>query len=133
MALMDLNERLQKYSDELFFGKWKLDGATPDEALLGKGKFGRVYAVYCEEMDRTGHLARYSSAIKLIAIDEQNLSLSPNASREEAAGEAQGRTGYLPARDRDHEEARGREATSPTFRTARSFRARTRSCRAGTC
>lgn len=29
-----------------------------------------------------GHLARYSSAIKLIAIDEQNLSLSPNASRE---------------------------------------------------
>lgn len=82
MALMDLNERLQKYSDELFFGKWKLDGATPDEALLGKGKFGRVYAVYCEEMDRTGHLARYSSAIKLIAIDEQNLSLSPNASRE---------------------------------------------------
>ena len=82
MALMDLNERLQKYSDELFFGKWKLDGATPDEALLGKGKFGRVYAVYREEMDRTGHLARYSSAIKLIAIDEQNLSLSPNASRE---------------------------------------------------
>ena len=68
--MADLNERLIKYNEELFFGQWKLDGATPDQALLGKGSFGRVYSVYREETDSAGRQCRYSAAIKVIPIDE---------------------------------------------------------------
>lgn len=37
ITLAGLNERLMKYNKGLFFGKWRLDGKTPDEALLGRG------------------------------------------------------------------------------------------------
>ena len=58
-------------------GKWHLDGATLEEAYLGRGSFGRVYKIYCEERDSRGGRERYYNALKFLAIDAAN-SQDPN-------------------------------------------------------
>lgn len=79
--MSDLYERLLTYNEKLFFGQWRLDGATPDEALLGKGSFGRVFGVYREETDSAGALVRYTAAIKVIPIDDVNLRIQRDMNR----------------------------------------------------
>ena len=80
--MTDLNERLLQYNDHMFFGQWRLDGETPEAALLGKGSFGRVYSVYRVEKDSFGKQIRYMAAVKVIAIDEVNLRLSATMDKE---------------------------------------------------
>ncbi len=80
--MADLNQRLMKYNEETFFGQWRLDGATPDAALLGKGSFGRVYSVYREERDSSGHMSRYTAAIKVIPIEEATCIRAKDADRD---------------------------------------------------
>lgn len=82
MTLAGLNERLMKYNEGLLFGKWRLDGETPDKALLGRGSYGRVYSIYREEKDSTGSVCRYSAALKVIPIDEETVCPNSSASRE---------------------------------------------------
>lgn len=82
MTLAGLNERLMKYNEGLFFGKWRLDGETPDKALLGRGSYGRVYSIYREEKDSTGSVCRYSAALKVIPIDEETVCPNSSAGRE---------------------------------------------------
>jgi len=79
----DLNERLISYNKRMFFGQWRLNGATPDDALLGKGSFGQVYSVFREEKDSSGRLIRYSAAIKVIPIDEVHLKIPRDKTKEQ--------------------------------------------------
>ena len=72
-----IRERLLRYNEKLFFGKWKLDG-TPEQALLGKGSYGAVYAVY---NGKEGNL-REQAAIKIIPIDEGNPQISKISGRD---------------------------------------------------
>ena len=39
------DERLKAYNQQGMFGKWQLDGATLEDALLGTGSYGRVYKI----------------------------------------------------------------------------------------
>jgi len=70
-------ERLKEYDKQGILGKWHLDGATLEEAYLGRGSFGRVYKIYCEERDSRGGRERYYNALKFLAIDAAN-SQDPN-------------------------------------------------------
>ena len=72
-----IRERLLKYNEKLFFGKWKLDG-TPEQALLGKGSYGAVYAVYNGKENNL----REQAAIKIIPIDEGNPQISKISGRD---------------------------------------------------
>jgi len=79
----DINERLINYNKRMFFNQWRLVGVEPDDALLGKGSFGRVYAVYRDERDKDGQMNRYLAAIKLISIDPQNIRMPRSRTREQ--------------------------------------------------
>ena len=72
-----IRERLLKYNEKLFFGKWKLDG-TPEQALLGRGSYGAVYAVYNGKENNR----REQAAIKIIPIDEGNPQISKISGRD---------------------------------------------------
>lgn len=63
--MIDLKERLKKYNQERFFGKWQLDG-TVEQAFIDRGSYGSVYSVVNVQEDGS----REYSAIKIIAIDE---------------------------------------------------------------
>lgn len=64
-------ERLIKYNEHFLIDDYKLDGATPEQAQLGQGAFGRVYSVYHEVRDNTG-VTRYPAAVKIIALDHDS-------------------------------------------------------------
>ena len=75
--MRSFEERLKEYDKQGILGKWHLDGATLEEAYLGRGSFGRVYKIYCEERDSRGGRERYYNALKFLAIDAAN-SQDPN-------------------------------------------------------
>ena len=72
-----VNKRMLQYSAEGIFGRWHLDGGSPSKALLGKGNFGCVYAIYCEVADASGiGKHRETGALKIVPIDRDTLELS---------------------------------------------------------
>lgn len=75
--MRSFEERLKEYDKQGILGKWHLDGATLEEAYLGRGSFGCVYKIYCEERDSRGGRERYYNALKFLAIDAAN-SQDPN-------------------------------------------------------
>lgn len=77
-----LYERVSEYNKRRFFGEYRLTGATPQEAFLGGGTYGRVFSVFREEDGPDGKIL-YPAAIKVIPIDEEVLELQRTLSKEE--------------------------------------------------
>lgn len=89
-------ERLKAYNNEKFFGQWRLAGATPSDALLGRGTYGVVYRICREERDTRGHVNHYTSALKIIRIEPEVIFRNRSI---EALGEAKVNKGLRAALD----------------------------------
>jgi len=83
--VLSLDERLLKYDEAGFFGQWHLAGGSPSSAFLGKGSYGRVYAVTREETDFSGRTNRYTAAIKIIPIDDEKFPPENRTPRQQQA------------------------------------------------
>lgn len=78
MSVIDLEVRLLNYIRKDIFGKhWELDGESPEEAFLGKGTYGKVYAVVSDTVVG-GKVTRQFGALKIIPVDETIFD-TPNA------------------------------------------------------
>ena len=65
------DERLKAYNQQGMFGKWQLDGATLEDALLGTGSYGRVYKICRVVRDSHGGKTTHENALKVVSIDAE--------------------------------------------------------------